>query len=63
MHDDAIALESGEDTETRKLESNFKHVRFILYITQPESTCGSNTKPVMLDMGAGVGSVAAAMAD
>lgn len=50
-------------TSVRNFKSNFDYVHLILNHTEQTTRCGVEAAPTMLDMGAGIGSVGAALAD
>ncbi|CAN8071168.1 unnamed protein product [Agarophyton chilense] len=60
-HEINIREEGG--TSGRSFANNFEYVKFLIQKLKPIRRCAPNAPYVMLDMGAGIGSVAAALAD
>lgn len=58
-----VSIRTVGGTSGRAFGDNFKYVRALLSMISLSPRCGSRRPPIMLDMGGGIGSVAAAFAD
>ncbi|KAI0559006.1 S-adenosyl-L-methionine-dependent methyltransferase [Gracilaria domingensis] len=60
---DEINIREEGGTSGRSFANNFEYVKFLIQQLEPIQRCAPNTPQVMLDMGAGIGSVSAALFD